>query len=227
MESEPMKCVIFDCEGTLVDSEKLCCQALVSVFNCYGAQLSMDEALSHFNGGKLADILVETSQRLGVKVDIDELEPLYREKTRVLFQDQLRPCKNAVKVLDMLKQHGIEVCVVSNGPRSKLEYTLEISGLSDYFKGAMFSAFDANSWKPEPDLIQYAAMRMGFRAKECLFVDDTLQGIRAGVAANITTLHYRPNPLSPKWSAEGAMSISDLSEVLEYCADVPPLEYHI
>ncbi|CAM4135372.1 HAD-IA family hydrolase [Vibrio neonatus] len=212
-----MKCVIFDCEGTLVDSEKLCCQALVSVFNSFGAQLSMEETLKHFNGGKLTDILMETSERLGVKADIDELAMMYREKSKVLFQDQLNPSKNAIMVLDKLKQKGIEVCVVSNGPLSKLEYKLEISGLAGYFKDAMFSAFEANSWKPDPDLIQYAAMGMGFQGKDCLFVDDTLQGVRAGLAANITTLHYRPNHLSPKSTEEGAISIHDLSEILQFC----------
>ncbi|CAM3038065.1 HAD-IA family hydrolase [Vibrio rarus] len=214
-----MKCVIFDCEGTLVDSEKLCCQALVSVFTSFGATLTMEEVQRHFNGGKLADILMETSQRLGVQVDIDQLESLYREKTKVLFQAKLAPSHNAHSVLKTLNKLGIEVCAVSNGPRSKLESTLEISGLAHYFTGAMFSAFEANSWKPEPDLIQYAAMRMGFRTSECLFVDDTLQGVRAGVAANITTLHYRPNPISPNWSITGVSRINDLQEVLRYCPE--------
>ncbi|WP_231892607.1 HAD-IA family hydrolase [Vibrio sp. UCD-FRSSP16_10] len=222
-----MKCVIFDCEGTLVDSEKLSCQALVSVFTDYGCSLSMDDAMSHFNGGKLVDILTQTSERLGVRVDIDALERMYRDKIQTLFQEQLSPSQNAIHVLESLKQMGVEVCAVSNSPRTKLESTLKISGLLPYFKGAMFSAFDANSWKPEPDLIQYAAMGMGFRSIDCLYVDDTLQGIRAGIAANITTLHYRPNPLSPQWHSEGAMSISDLRDVLQHCAKAPEIEYHI
>ncbi|TOO25609.1 HAD hydrolase-like protein, partial [Vibrio parahaemolyticus] len=50
-----IKCVIFDCDGTLVDSERLCCQALVNVFNLHGAELTMEECVSHFKGGKLAD----------------------------------------------------------------------------------------------------------------------------------------------------------------------------
>ncbi len=48
-----IKCVIFDCDGTLVDSERLCCQALVNVFNQHGAELTMEECVSHFKGGKL------------------------------------------------------------------------------------------------------------------------------------------------------------------------------
>ncbi|MEL7287286.1 MAG: HAD hydrolase-like protein, partial [Pseudomonadota bacterium] len=52
-----IKCVIFDCDGTLVDSESLCCQALVNVFEQYGVEMSFEECVAHFKGGKLADIL--------------------------------------------------------------------------------------------------------------------------------------------------------------------------
>lgn len=52
--------------------------------------------------------------------------------------------------------------MASNGPKDKIEYSLELTGLLDAFKGKVFSAFDANSWKPEPDLIMYSAMNMGF-----------------------------------------------------------------
>lgn len=227
MKQQQIKCVIFDCEGTLVDSEKLCCQALVSVFNRFGGTLSMDDALMHFDGGKLADILSATRDRLGLNVDVDTLEPLYREETSMLFKDQLKSTPNAVLVLDKLKDLGVEVCVVSNSPRSKLEHKLELTGLTDYFKRAMFSAFEANSWKPDPDLIQYAAMSMGFRTKECLFVDDTSKGVEAGVSANIRTLHYKPNHHSPELKYEGVSEISDLIEVLKYFKSAYQIEYII
>ncbi|KOO12327.1 HAD family hydrolase, partial [Vibrio xuii] len=66
---------------------------------------------------------------------------------------------------------------------------LQLTGLLDYFKGKTFSAFDTNSWKPEPDLILYSAMNMGFRVEECLYVDDTPKGLEAGVRAGMKTIH--------------------------------------
>ncbi|GAM74351.1 putative phosphatase yieH [Vibrio ishigakensis] len=214
MNHQAVKCVIFDCEGTLVDSEKLCCQALVSVFNGYGAKLSMSEALNHFDGGKMSEILLQTRDRLGLKVDVDELEPLYREKVRVLYQDQLRPMAHAKEVLETLKQNGIEVCVLSNATTSRIQNKLCLAGLEEYFTGRMFSAFDANSWKPDPDLIQYAAMSMGFMAGECLFIDDTSKGVQAGVNAHIRTVHFKPNELSPEVYFEEVPQINDLRELL-------------
>ncbi len=59
-----IRCVIFDCDGTLVDSEKLCNQALVNIFARFGVTLSLDDCLRHFQGGKMADILADTCERV-------------------------------------------------------------------------------------------------------------------------------------------------------------------
>ncbi|MGX1927017.1 HAD-IA family hydrolase [Vibrio sp. NH-7] len=189
MTKPQIKCVIFDCDGTLVDSERLCCEALCQAFNHFGANLSMEDAISHFEGGKLADILSMTKQRLGVKVSIDKLEPVYRDYLDGLFDAQLQPMEGVFDVLDYFDTRGIEYCVASNGPRVKIERALELTGLLPQFKGKIFSAFDTNSWKPEPDLVMYSAMNMGFRLEECMYVDDTPKGLEAGVRAGVKTVH--------------------------------------
>lgn len=189
MTTPQIQCVIFDCDGTLVDSERLCCQALCDTFNQFGATLSMEEAVSHFEGGKLADILEATKQRLNVDVSIDQLEPLYRARLDHLFEVQLKPMDGVFDVLAYLDQQGIEYCVASNGPKDKIERCLELTGLLPLFKGKIYSAFDTNSWKPEPDLIRYSAMTMGFRLEECVYVDDTPKGLEAGVRAGVQTVH--------------------------------------
>lgn len=189
MKKPQIKCVIFDCDGTLIDSERLCCEALCKVFSHFGSTLSMDDAVRHFEGGKLADILAQTRQRLGVKVSIDRLEPLYREYVDELFERQLKPMDGVFDLLESLRSKGVEYCVASNGPRSKIEHSLQLTGLLPHFEGKIFSAFDTNSWKPEPDLVMYSAMNMGFKLEECLYVDDTPKGLEAGVRAGVKTIH--------------------------------------
>ena len=181
-------CVIFDCEGTLVDSEILCCRALSLVFGEFGADLSVEQAMSYFVGGKLADILNDTQRRLGINVSLDVLEPLYRKTLKQLFEQELKPMEGVVETLTALDSKGISYCVASNGPKDKTIHALELTGLDGYFKGKVFSAFDTNSWKPEPDLILYSAMSMGFRVNECLYVDDTPKGLEAGVKAGMRTI---------------------------------------
>lgn len=184
------QCVIFDCDGTLIDSEKLCCQALSETFHHFGAGLSTQDALAHFEGGKLADILATTNERLGCRISIDQLEPFYRERLDELFERHLKPSAGATELLKQLEAKGIEYCVASNGPKSKIRRSLELTGLYPHFENKIFSAFDTNSWKPEPDLILYTAMTMGFRLENCVYVDDTVKGLEAGVRAGIKTVHY-------------------------------------
>ncbi|WP_162064127.1 HAD-IA family hydrolase [Vibrio taketomensis] len=184
-------CVIFDCEGTLVDSEVLCCRALSSVFKSFGAELCLDDAMKHFVGGKLADILADTRDRLGLNLSLDVLEPRYREILHQLFESELKPMPGAQTVLDALDKQGIDYCVVSNGPREKIEHALQLTHLDSYFSGRIFSAFETNSWKPEPDSILYSAMSMGYKPEECLYIDDTPKGLEAGVRAGIRTVHIQ------------------------------------
>lgn len=94
-----VKCVIFDCDGTLVDSERLCCQALVNVFGQYGAEMSFSECVEHFRGGKLADILRDAKELMNLNVPIDVLEPQYRDELQKLFVRHLKPMDGAKRLI--------------------------------------------------------------------------------------------------------------------------------
>lgn len=212
-DNDNVKCVIFDCDGVLIDSEPLCCQALVNVFLPYDSTVTYEECAKHFQGGKIADILTETRDRLGLTVRLDDLEPMYREQTQVLFQAKLKPIQGVHEVLEQLKSNGIQYCVVSNSPRNKIEFSLKLTHLMKEFEGKIFSAFDANSWKPEPDLLRYAAMNMGFSSEECLYVDDSVKGVEAGVRAGITTAHLRASSYGDKYKDSHVIEISDIKQL--------------
>ncbi|EGQ8804997.1 HAD-IA family hydrolase [Vibrio parahaemolyticus] len=210
-----IKCVIFDCDGTLVDSERLCCQALVNVFNQHGAELTMEECVSHFKGGKLADILLDTKKLMNINVPIDVLEPQYRTEVQKLFVRHLQPMDGAKRLIQFLDSHNIEYCVASNGPKDKIEYALELTGLLDAFKGKVFSAFEANSWKPEPDLIMYSAMSMGFLPSDCLYIDDTPKGVEAGLSAGIKTVQLFNGEAINRVDDDRVIRIQHLDELKE------------
>ncbi len=210
-----IKCVIFDCDGTLVDSERLCCQALVNVFNKFGAELSIQECVSHFRGGKLADILNDTKKLIKINVSIDVLEPEYRQEVQRLFVRHLNPMDGANRLLKFFDSQNIAYCVVSNGPQDKIEYSLKLTGLLDSFSGKVFSAFDANSWKPEPDLLLYCAMNMGYLPSECLYIDDTPKGVEAGLNAGIKTVHLFNGEEINRVADERVIQIRALDELKE------------
>jgi len=215
MVCKKKNCVIFDCEGTLVDSEHLCCEALVEVFNEIGAELTIEDVIENFEGGKVADILNSTLQLAGKTADIDVLERRYRDVLEPLF-NHLKPMKGAINLIDWLRKSEIEFCVTSNASHDRIESVLRSAGLLKYFEGKIFSAFEANSWKPEPDLIRYCAMNMGFPLEECVYVDDTIKGIKAGLNAGVTTFQMTPIAWKNRISHPDVTVLDDLEQLTWY-----------
>ncbi len=215
MVGKKKSCVIFDCEGTLVDSERLCCEALVQVFDEIGAELDVSDVIENFEGGKVADILNSTLQLAGISADVDLLEHRYREVLEPLF-DNLQPMKGAIDLIDWLRETDTEFCVTSNASKERIEAVLSSAGLLRYFNGRVYSAFEANSWKPEPDLILYCAMNMGFKLEECVYVDDTSQGIQAGLNAGVTTFQITPLAWKHRVSHPDVTVLDDLKQLTLY-----------
>jgi HAD superfamily hydrolase (TIGR01509 family) len=208
-----IKCVLFDCDGTLVDSERLCCLAIVETFEQVGVKLRLDAVMDNFTGGKIADVLSSAQELAGSHVSLDLLEPIYREQTQRLFEEQLKPMDGAIELLDFLDQSGIEYCVVTNSPIQKAKKMLATVGLEQRFRNRIISAFDANSWKPEPDLLQYAVTMMGFLPDECLYIDDTSKGVKMGVNAGIQTIHF---VLSCDYQQNSSTCLTSMSEVIKH-----------
>lgn len=77
-----IECVFFDCDGTLVDSEVICCQAYINIFIPYGVQLPLDEVIKTFKGMKLYDIIERISERFGLTVSMEQMERHFRQEVR-------------------------------------------------------------------------------------------------------------------------------------------------
>ncbi len=193
LSSNEIKCVIFDCDGVLVNSEILCCKALLNVFSQYESHLKLDDYIANFKGGKVADILLDTIEHFGIKANLTDVEPLYRNQVETLFNKELKPLDGIEALLDQLSSRDIEFCVISNSRQEKIVNSLQLAGLLEYFNGKIFSAFDVDSWKPEPDLLLYTAMIMGYSPDECVYIDDSNKGIEAGIKAGIKTIHLESN----------------------------------
>ena len=189
-QQNPIQCIIFDCDGTLVDSEVLCNQGLVNVFARYGATVTLEECLTRYKGGKMHEILTSICKDNDLVLDLNALEQEYRTELKRLFEVSLKPIEF---VSEALNQINLPMCVASNGPVTKMQNTLGLTGLLHHFEDRLYSAFDANTWKPDPGLLTYAAEKMGVELKNCVLVEDSIPGVMAGVNAGIPVFHYCAN----------------------------------
>ncbi len=191
-----VKCLIFDCDGTLVDSEFLCNLGIEIKLRDYGIETSASTMMEKYRGGKLADILKSIEKEHNILLN-DNFVSEYRELVEALFEMKLKPCKG---VLDFLKLNTLPLCVASSGPIKKINKALEITHLKKYFGNNIVSSYEINSWKPDPDIFLYAAKKMGFYPSECLVVEDSLKGIESRLAAGMKTVLFDPINLYHKVS---------------------------
>lgn len=183
-----IKCLIFDCDGTLVDSEFLCNLGLEIKLRDYGIKASANSMMKKYRGGKLADILQSIEKEYSILLKENFISE-YRELVDQLFEKELNPWEG---VPEFLNQNTLSVCVASNGPIKKIKKALEITDLNKYFDNNVFSSYQINSWKPDPGIFLYAAEKMGFYPNECLVIEDSMKGIESGISAGMKTILFDP-----------------------------------
>lgn len=171
--------VIFDCDGVLVDSERLVVRTEVGILGTLGWQLTEAEVVERFVGRSAEYMRMAVEEQLGRPIDWEgEFESRYRE----VFERELRPVEGIVDALD-----GIETpfCVASSGTHAKIRSSLGLTGLLERFQDRIFSVQDVTRGKPAPDLFLHAAKRMGVPPGACAVVEDSPAGVEAAIAAGM------------------------------------------
>ena len=85
--------------------------------------------------------------------------------------------------------------------------------LKKYFGNAIFSSYEINSWKPEPDIFLFAAKKMGVHPHECLVIEDSMKGIESALKAGMKTILF--DPMHRFDSINGVHKIDTMNKVKE------------
>lgn len=196
--SRPLELVIFDCDGVLVDSERIAVRTDVQVLAKLGWVMTEAECIERFVGLSDRSIKVAIEAHLGIVLPDDweqEFQPLYR----AAFAAELTPVPGIVDALDEIT---LPTCVASSSSHDKLRFTLGLTGLYERFAGRIFSAYDVTRGKPDPDLFLHAASRMGVAPSACAVVEDSRYGVEAARAAGMRAFGFAGG-LTPRAWLEG------------------------
>ena len=206
--------VIFDCDGVLVDSERLTVGVEAQVLTELGWPMDAAEVVRRWMGGTSAAQLAEIAARLGEDAAA-EFDRRTTTTLRAVFETDLQAVEGVVELVDALAELGIPTCVASSGTPAKMQHTLGVTGLWDRFEGRIFSTVEVEHGKPAPDLFLLAAQRMGVVPSRCAVVEDSVTGVRAGVAAGMAVFGFAGG-LTPEAElvAVGAEPFAHMRELL-------------
>jgi HAD superfamily hydrolase (TIGR01509 family) len=176
--------VIFDCDGVLVDSERLAIRTEAEILSGLGWPLTESEIVQRFVGRSAAHMHGEIERHLGRSVDWDaEFEPRYQ----AVFERELAPVPGVIEALERITA---STCVASSGSHQEMEFTLGITGLLDRFAGRIYSVDEVERGKPAPDIFLYAADQMGVPPGRCAVIEDSVSGVTAGLAAGMAVFAF-------------------------------------
>lgn len=205
------KCILFDCDGTLVDSENITNRVVAKMAGELGITMTLSEAQQKFGGKTLDAVIYGMKEMSGKDIPTDWLPRLVKKVSRA-YETDLQPMEGIKELLDSI---SIPICVASNGEPRHVKGSLMLTGLNGYFNENVFTASEVNRPKPAPDLFLHAAQKMGFKPKDCVVIEDSIPGVTAAVNANIKVYGLVKLCSAEELESAGAIPFKTMNELSE------------
>ncbi len=201
--------VIFDCDGVLVDSDRVSLRIQAERISALGLEMSYEDCVRDFLGLGMPATLKTLTERLGGPLPsgwAEELDVAVREG----FRRELRVVPGVVEALARI---DLPTCIASSGSQEKMRFTLGLTGLWDRFAGRIYSADEVSRGKPAPDLFLHAASRMATPPERCIVIEDSPFGVAGARAAGMSALGYSPSGDGERLEREGAKTFTSMAEL--------------
>ena len=190
----PVRAVVFDMDGLLVDSETVYCEALTAQAAEMGHDLPPD-VLKRMIGHSWAGSAVVLREHFGDGFDTDRLRDGSIERFYELAQAEIALKTGVMELLDHLDELGLPRAICTSSRRADVDHHLAAHDLAHRFN-AILAQGDYPRPKPNPDPYLKAAEALGFPPQDCLALEDSHNGVRAAAGAGMMTIMV-PDMLDP------------------------------
>jgi len=191
----PIKAVLFDMDGVLLDSEPLHVKINSEIYRELGIVVD-DTMVSEFVGRTSNDRWTRIIDRFHLKNTVEELNDWQWTALIAALQDSgLRPSEGLDVLLAFLKENHIRATIGSASKGTFVEAVIDYLQLRSDMEGST-TGDEVIHCKPSPDIFLLAAKKLGVNPSQCLVIEDSSAGVSAGKAAGMYVVGY-DNPTSP------------------------------
>ncbi len=221
-ELQSVQCVIFDCDGVLVDSEILANQTALQMLRPFGFTMSPQDYGSSFAGKVEEDILRIIQEEYGIDLPQDFNVQL-RQAIDHRLDHELQPI---LGMKELVAAVALPRAVVSNSRLARVTASLQVAGLADAFGDHVYAIDLVENPKPAPDLYLYAARQLGVEPAACLVVEDSGSGVTAAQRAGMPVIgflaasHIPPGHADTLRRAGAYATVASAAELIEQMRSV-------
>ncbi|GIW47228.1 MAG: phosphatase [Deltaproteobacteria bacterium] len=206
-----IKAVIFDMDGVMIDSEPIWEKTERILLKRRGInyEATYREKIVGLNQRDSALLLKET---FGLPESIEEL---IEERISILldlYKKELKPIPGLIYLLEQLKEKGFLIALASSSPLRVINFVLDKLSLKDFFS-TVVSGEMVERGKPYPDIYLYAADKLKVMPKECVVIEDSINGVRAAKSAGMRCIAIPDKRLPLDKFMEADVIVDKLSEV--------------
>jgi HAD superfamily hydrolase (TIGR01509 family) len=215
--STPLRLVIFDCDGVLVDSEPVANRVVAEELTALGWAMTAHEADGHFLGLTFTDMQPIIERRIARPLSAEWKQALV-QKVIDAMAEGVGPIDGAVEALHATTALGLPWRIASNSSHEEMHVKFGRLGIRDLVAGRVHSHRDVARGKPAPDLFLATAAAQGVAPEECVVIEDSVPGAMAAAAAGMPCLGYAPHHDGARLRAVGAVPFRSMFDLPGYLA---------
>lgn len=178
-----IKAVLFDLDGTLVDSMWIWRDIDIEYLGRFGLELP-ETLQSEIEGMSFSETAVYMKERFQIPDSLEEMKETWNQMAWDKYEKEVMPKTGALKFLDYCKAHGIKLGIATSNSTQLVQHVLRARGMTEYFT-CIVTGCEVERGKPAPDIYLEAARRCQVEPEECLVFEDIVPGILAGKAAGM------------------------------------------
>lgn len=177
------KAVLFDLDGTLVDSMWMWYQIDVEYLGRFGLACPPD-LQRNIEGMSFSETAVYFKETFGLPDSLEEIKQAWIDMSIEKYRTQVPLKKGAGRFLEFLKESGIQAGIATSNGRDMVDVVLDALKIRSCFQ-VVVTACQVAAGKPAPDIYRKVAEDLGVRPEDCIVFEDVPAGILAGKAAGM------------------------------------------